>query len=230
MAKESYRLSKAGMEGVYETEGACSKKALVDLAAQKETTADKTEGAAPDKILKEVAKKGPTAEEIVEPTIKRFAAKGVEEIAVLGDVPTHTSPDHDPRDTIRDAAARGGVAADDNLEEEVEETEGTGPKEPPRHAAREYGTSENTRGDLHNELREPAIERCDVAGVGPEDPLMDDAALKDIAADDSDARSLKDTGDWRNLSEEAGLEDIAASTPLRRTQRFRKKTGKTKGF
>ena len=59
---------------------------------------------------------------------------------------------------------------------------------------------------------------------------MNVAALEDVAPDDSDHSSLKDTGDSRNLSKEARLEDITASTPLRRTQRVRKKTRKGKGF
>ena len=61
-------------------------------------------------------------------------------------------------------------------------------------------------------------------------PLTDVAAQEDIAADDSDNRSLKDIGDSRDLSKEARPEDIAANTPLRRTQRIRKNTRKGKGF
>ena len=57
---------------------------------------------------------------------------------------------------------------------------------------------------------------------------MNVAALEDVAPDDSDHSSLKDTGDSRHPSEEAGLEDIAA--PLRRNQRIRKKTRKGKDF
>ena len=139
MVKESYELSKAGMEEMDKTEGAGSKKALEDPAAQKDTTAHETKGPAPDKILKEAAKREPTAEGIVEPAIKRLAAKGGEETAVLGDVPMHTTPHNDPRDTIGYAAARGGVAADDNMEEVVEETEGVGRRDPPRHRRRHRG-------------------------------------------------------------------------------------------
>ena len=73
------------------------------------------------------------AEEIVKPTLKRLAAKGGEEIAVLEDDPEHTTPDHDPRDTIGDAAARGGAADDNNLKGEVKETENIGHKEHSRH-------------------------------------------------------------------------------------------------
>ena len=162
MVEEPYELSKACIEGVDETQGAGSKKTLVDPATQEEITADETEGAAPDETLKEVAKKGPTAEEIVEPTIKRLAAKGVEEIAVLRDNPKHTAPDHDSRDIIRDAAALGGTAADNNLEEEVEETEDIRHKEPPRHAAWEDDTSNGPGGDYPNELKEPGSERNEV--------------------------------------------------------------------
>ena len=99
-------------------------------------------------MLKEAAKKGPTAEEIVGPAIEKVAPKGIKDIAVLGDVPTHTAPDHDPRDTIGDAATQVCVADDDELEEEVEETEDNGLEEPPRHAAREYGTSDATGAAL----------------------------------------------------------------------------------
>ena len=130
-------------------------KTLVDPAAQNETTADETEGAAPDKTLKEAAKKGPTAEEIVEPIIKTLAAKGVEEIAVLRDDPGHT----------RDVAARGGTAAD--ATEEVEETEDIRHEEPLRYAAWEDDTSDGPGGGIPNELKKPGSERNEVTGRGP---------------------------------------------------------------
>ena len=74
-----------------ETKGAGSEKALEEPATRKDTTAGETKGVAPDEMLKGAAKRGPTAEEIVEPVIMRLAAKGVEKTAVLGDVPTHTT-------------------------------------------------------------------------------------------------------------------------------------------
>ena len=63
------------MKGVDEAAVAGSKRALLDPATRKETTVDKTDGAAPDEIMKGAAKKVPTAEEIVEPTARNLQQK-----------------------------------------------------------------------------------------------------------------------------------------------------------
>ena len=117
MVEEPYELSKAGIEGVDETQGAGSKKGLVDPGAQKETAADKTEGAAPDETLKEAVKGEPAAEDIVKRTIKRLATKGVKEIADLGD-----EPDRNPRNTIGDAATLELGAAADSEDHSLKDT------------------------------------------------------------------------------------------------------------
>ena len=76
-------------EGDVELPGAYYPGPLADTIEQDDGAAD---GA---------AKKGPTAEEIDEPTVKKLAAKNVEEMAILRDVPMHSASD-DPGDNFPD--------------------------------------------------------------------------------------------------------------------------------
>ena len=70
-------------------------------------------------------------------------------------------------------------------------------------------------------------------GDDTEEPLGDTAALEDVTAEDAGDHSQGDIvagnaagSNPKELDREAGLEDAATNTPLRRTQRFRKKTKK----
>ena len=139
------------MGGMDETKGIGSERTLEHPATQKEATTDETRDATLNGMVKEAAMRGPTADEIVKPTIKRLAKSGIEEIAVLGDDPEHTGPDHEPRNTLGDAASRGETTTDDDLKEEVEETEDIERRKTPKLTASEDNTSDN---DLLTELSE----------------------------------------------------------------------------
>ena len=87
----------------------------------------------------------------------------------------------------------------------IGETEDAGPKEMSRDNGQENVTANNTKGDSPDEsLKEPGIKKSaaekiyETAGENPKELLKDAATL----------------------------EDVAANTPLMRTQRFRKKTRK----
>ena len=99
----------------------------------------------------------------------------------------------------------------------MEETDDIKHKKPPQLTASEDDTSDG-----------PGSERNKDAGRGPGELLTHVAAPEDVAADDFNDHSLKDTNDSRNLSGEAGLEVVTA--PQRRTQRIRKKTRRAKTF
>ena len=168
MGEEAHELSKADIGEVDETQGSSSKAPPVDPAARKEAITDKTEGSALHRTLEEAAMKGPTAEEIVEPTNKRLAEKGVKETSVLRVNPEHTATDLDPRGTMEDAATRGGITADNDPDEEVGEIREIEHQEPLELTSSEDDTSEGSEDDFPNE---PGCERDKVAGRGPGEPL-----------------------------------------------------------
>ena len=145
----------------------------------------------------------PTTQEIFE-----FAKAGIGEMEDAG-----------PEEPRRNTTTQDGVAVANDLEEiygsiqeifelakaGIGKTKDADPEEMPRDAAQEDVTVKDTKGDSPDELlKEPATKRSasekiyETTGGNPEGPLRDTAAL----------------------------EDVAANTPLRRTQRFRKKTKK----
>ena len=108
-------------------------------------------------------------------------------------------------------------------------------KEMPEIAAQEQVATADTERDNTSKLEEPDVETpatdgiYEAGGRSDEVPLRDTAALGNIAPDDS-GDDLMDTNDPRDPGKETGFEDDAASTPLRRTLRFGKKSQKVKGF
>ena len=92
----------------------------------------------------------------------------------------------------------------------------------------EDDTSDGPAGYSPKELKEPGSKKNEVAGRGLGELLTNVTALELSASDNSDNHSLKETGVSRNLSEEAGLQDVAA--PGRRAQSIRKENRKGKDF
>ena len=126
----------------------------VDPAPRKEATADKTEGAALDRTLKEAVK----------PTNKRLAEKGVKETPALGVNPELTSSEDDTSDGSGDdsptepGSKRSKVA-------------GRGPGEPLTHIA----APENIAVDVSNDHS--------LKDIGDPKDLSKETGLNDIAAD-----------------------------------------------
>ena len=91
----------------------------------------------------------------------------------------------------------------------------------PGNAAWEDVAAAETKGNNTDKLEGPDVNKAAAEGIsksgerGTREPRRDATPLRDTATDDSGAH---DPG------------DVTASTPLRRTLRFRKKNQKIKGF
>ena len=112
----------------------------------------------------------------------------------------------------------------------IGKTEGAGPEERPGNAAQENVTIDDTGGGDPGQLKEPDTEKSAAEGTYEAAGRSTEEPLRDTTTDDSGNHGPMDTDDPRDPGEETGQEDIAANTPLRRTQRSRKKAQKTENF
>ena len=100
----------------------------------------------------------------------------------------------------------------------------------PRNAAQENVTTDYTGGNNPGEMKDPDTKKSAPKGTHEAAGRSTEESLRDTTSEESGDHGRMDTDDPRDPGEETGLEDIAVSTPLRRTQRSRKKTRKTEGF